>query len=612
MVRFLFTVGARRKLEGSLQQVVRFYSALIAVWTIWAATFAIIDPLSHGAIFVCFIFGLMFLVVSSSPDSGGKTVNYSDWMLSILSILCGVYFIVISERVSSRISLFDPLTEFDLLVGTILWLLAIEATRRAVGLGLTLIVIFFVIYNLFGHLLAGVLSHGYISYSHFLDQSIFTTNGLFGMPIRVAATYAFLFVGFGVFLQRAGGGTFFYDLASSVTGKTPGGPAKVSIFSSALYGTMSGSPTSDVVTTGSITIPMMRRLGYSPVMAGAIEVAASTGGSILPPVMGSAVFILVEFTGITYQQIVIAAIIPALLFYFALYVQVHLGAVRLKLKNDSASDIPRLGETIRKHGILLLPLAVIIAALSLGFTPTFSALFGAFSAIVVSMRNTENKIGLLAFYDSLSDISLRIVPVAAACAAAGLVVGGMSLTGLAGKFSYIVFALAGQSNFLTLIVAGLLCILLGMGMPTPSAYILAAVLIADVLIGVNIDVLTVHMFLLFFAVLSAITPPVAVAAYAASSIAEANPLSIAVTGLRLSLVLFIIPFAFVYNPSLLAQGSMSSVIVAFILAVLGVFLLCVASEGYFRRPLKTWERLVAVGLGGCLLFPTIFLENLKL
>ena len=604
MASLLFSIGARRDPSGTLRRVTAIYAACLAAWVLWAATVAIIDPLAHGAIFVCYMLGLMFLLVAPGPR-GGDSPPLFDYLLSVASVACGIYFTLSADTIASRISLLDPLSGVDVFFGTIVWLLTVEATRRAVGLALMLIVLAFVAYNLFGHLLTGVMSHGPISYEHFLDQSIFTTNGVFGAPIRVAATYAFLFVCFGVFLQRGGGSDFFFNLSAAFTGRSPGGPAKVAIASSALYGTMSGSPTSDVVTTGAITIPMMRRMGYSPVLAGAVEVAASTGGSILPPVMGSAVFILVEFTGISYQTVVLAAVIPALLFYFALYLQVHLGALRLGLLGLPADETPVLRDTLRDGGVFIVPLAIIVGALVLGYTPTYAAVFGAAAAIAAALPRAKTRIGLRGMYEGLAETTMRMVPVTAACAAAGLVVGGISLTGLAGKFSYIVFALSGENRIFTLGVAGLLCIVLGMGMPTPSAYILAAVLVADVLIAMDLDLLTTHMFLLFFSVLSAITPPVAVAAYAASSIAGANPLAIAATALRLSLTLFLVPFAFVYSPGLLAQGSLTEVFVALAMALPGVFALGVASEGYLGGPLTRWQRAAAAFVGICLLFPPL-------
>jgi TRAP transporter 4TM/12TM fusion protein len=365
---------------------------------------------------------------------------------------------------------------------------------------------------------------------------------------------------------------------------------------------MSGSPTSDVVTTGSITIPMMRKLGYSPVLAGAIEVAASTGGSIVPPIMGSAAFIMVEVTGIPYRTIVVAAIIPALLFYTALYVQVHLRALRLRLAGVGLEEIPPLRKTLREGGVFAFPLAIIAGALVLGYTPTYVAVFGTVAAIVASLPRAD-RITFRGVYEGLAEATLRMVPVVAACAAAGLVVGGISLTGLAGKFSYLVFSLSDGHLFVSLVLAAGLCILLGMGMPTPSAYILAAVLIGDVLTTLDVDLLPAHMFLLFFSALSALTPPVAVAAYAASSIAEANPLAIAATALRLSLVLFVLPFGFVYGPELLAQGAPLVIVWGTATALLGVFALAAASEGFWRVALSAWQRVAFGASGIALLLP---------
>jgi TRAP transporter 4TM/12TM fusion protein len=598
----LFSIGARRALLGPLRHGLSLYAVGLAVWVVWAATIAIIDPIAHAAIFVSFMLALMFLVIGPTPNGRTDRPLIIDYALSAASLACGVYFIYSAETIASRISLLDPLTPLDLFFGSLIWVLTIEATRRAVGLALMLITVAFVVYNLFGHLLSGVMSHGYIGYEHFLDQSIFTTNGIFGAPVRVAATYAFLFVTFGVFFQRAGGGQFFFDLSAALTGKSPGGPAKVAIASSALYGTMSGSPTSDVVTTGSITIPMMRKLGYSPTLAGAIEVAASTGGSIVPPIMGSAAFIMVEVTGIPYRTIVVAAIIPALLFYTALFVQVHLRALRLRLSGVALEEIPPLGDTLRAGGVFAFPLAIIAIALVLGYTPTYVAVFGAIAAVAASLPR-KDRITFRGIYQGLSEATLRMVPVVAACAAAGLVVGGISLTGLAGKFSFLVFSLSDGQLWLSLVLAGMLCIVLGMGMPTPSAYILAAVLIGDVLTTLEVDLLPAHMFLLFFSALSALTPPVAVAAYAASSIAEANPLSIAAMALRLSLVLFIVPFGFVYGPELIAQGSATAIAQGLVSALLGVFAMSAASEGYWRGMLAPWQRVLFAASGVALLLP---------
>ena len=472
------------------------------------------------------------------------------------------------------------------------------------GFGITAIVLTFVLYNLFGHHLGGAIGHGYIDYPYFLDTMAFSTDGIFGVPVRVAATYAFLFVMFGTFLQRAGGGEFFFNLAAVVSGRSPGGPAKIAVVSSGLYGTISGSPTSDVVTTGAVTIPMMKRLGYSGALAGAVEVAASTGGSILPPVMGSAAFIMAEFTGIDYRDIAIAAIIPALLYYFCVYTQVHLRSVNLGLTSIEESKIPKLGATLRQGGVFVVPLAVLVGALMMGYSPNFVAVFGAIAVIVVAMLKKETRIGLKGIYEAMGETTLRIVPVAGACAAAGLVIGGITMTGLAQKFSALIFLLTSQDLFLSLLVAAALTILLGMGMPTPSAYILAAVLVGPTLQQLGVDKLAGNLFLLYFAVLSALTPPIAVAAYAAAALADANPLTISVQAVRLSLSAFVVPFAFVYGQELLLVGNVWNIALAVATAMLGVWLVALATEGY-KQVLNFAARLLLAASGLCFIVPSV-------
>lgn len=601
LIGVLFSVGARRRPGGWLEAAITAYSAVFAVWVIYAATWALIDPLALAAIFLSFSLVLLFLLVGPNSASGTGRPGVIDFLLAAISAACGIYFVIESDVIASRISLLDPLQPIDMVFGTFLWVLTMEATRRAVGLGLMLIVAGFVVYNLWGDRLGGVMAHGVITYEHFLDQTVFTTNGVFGAPIRVAATYAFMFVTFGTLLEKARGGEFFFNLAGAISGRRPGGPAKVAVFSSALYGTISGSPTSDVVTTGSVTIPMMRKMGYPATLAGAVEVVASTSGGILPPVMGSAAFIMVEVTGISYQTIALAALIPAFLYCVNVYVRVHLMALRLNLVGLEKGLIPPLGTVLREGGLFVVPLVVLVVALAQGYSPTYVAMFGCVAVLGVSVLRRATRLGPREIYQVLATTTVRMVPVTAACAAAGLVVGGISMTGLSGKFGNLIHAVAGQEVLIGLVLAAAVAILLGMGMPTPSAYIMAAVLVGPVLVNMGLDLLPVHMFLLFYAVLSAITPPVAVAAYAASSIAEANPLAIALRATNLAIPIFVIPFAFIYSPELLGQGSWSAIVFATLTALAGIVVLAMATEGYADAPLSGWKRL-CLGLGGlCLM-----------
>ena len=543
---------------------------------------------------------LTFLVITPNKHTQTLNITWLDWLLATLSTLTGGYFLAQAESISERITLLDPLTDLDLFASILLIVLTIEAVRRTVGLGLTLLVVVFIAYNLFGDRLSGPLSHGEISLTHFTDIMVFTTDGLFGVPLRVAATYAFLFVMFGTALAKTGGADFFFDVAAALSGRSPGGPAKIAVVSSGLYGTISGSPTSDVVTTGAVTIPMMKRLGYSPAFAGAVEVAASTGGSLLPPVMGAAAFIMAEYTGIAYIDIALAALIPAFLYYLSIYFLVHLRAQRDNLSALDEGQSTDLIATLKRGGLFIVPLIAITWALLDGYTPTYAAIYGLIAVFIVSLFRAESRMGPGDIIDVLAETSLRMVAVAGACAAAGLVIGGITMTGLASKLGHLVFLMAGSSEFLSLIIAAIITIVLGMGMPTPSAYILAAVLIGPVMKSLGIETLAAHLFLLYFAVMSALTPPVAVAAYAASAIADESPLKIAVNAVRIALPAFLVPFAFVATPALVLQGDWLQILVAILTVGLGLILIVIALEGYDRRPLNKPVR-ASLGVAGLLL-----------
>lgn len=592
MLNFFFDTGARRQLGGPAGHITKAFGAATALWVVYAAAWSREDALTLTMTFLALMLVLTFVLIAPRAGSDRARIGLVDWALAALSLVTGAYFVWQSDTIAERITLLDPLTTADVGFASVLLVLTIEAMRRTVGMGLTVIVLIFLAYNLFGDRLGGVLGHGLITYEHFLDIIVFTTDGLFGVPLRVAATYAFLFVLFGTALSKSGGAQFFFDIAAYLTGRTAGGPAKIAVISSGLYGTISGSPTSDVVTTGSVTIPMMKKMGYRPSFAAAVEVSASTGGSLLPPVMGAAAFIMAEYTGIDYVDIALAALIPALLYYVPIYAQVHFRAKKEGLSGVDRSQIPPLLTILKEGGLFIVPLVVISWALLDGYTPTYSAVYGIAAVLAVSTLRKSTRLGPLAIYDILSETSVRMVAVAGACAAAGLVIGGITMTGLASKFSTLVFMISGTNILMSLMVAAVLTTLLGMGMPTPSAYILAAVLISPVLAGLGVDEMAGHLFLLYFAVMSALTPPVAVAAYAASAIADENPLVIAAQSVKISIGAFLIPFAFIYQPALLMIGSAWEIGFAVVTALVGLFFAAVAIEGYLGRTIARGPRLL--------------------
>ncbi|MGI9424302.1 MAG: TRAP transporter permease [Hyphomicrobiaceae bacterium] len=604
-----FDTGVRRTPSGWTGLIAKTCAAATAVWTVHAAAFSQTDVLPLTIIFLSAMMALTFLLIGSSPNSDRETIPWYDWLLALAATLIGAYFVYHADDIAQRITLLDDLSAADMTAATLVIVLTLEAVRRTVGLGLTIIVVGFMAYNLFGDRLSGPLAHGEISASHFLDIMIFTTDGLFGVPLRVAATYAFLFVLFGTTLAKTGGAEFFFDLAAAIAGRSKGGPAKIAVISSGLYGTISGSPTSDVVTTGSVTIPIMKRIGYSPAFAGGVEVAASTGGSLVPPVMGAAAFIMAEYTGIAYVDIALAALIPALLYYLPIYLQVDLRAHRANLAGIGEEQIRPLARVLSDGGLFLLPPVAITWALLDGYTPTYSALYGTVAVIGVAMLRKRTRISPIMAFEILHETSTKMVAVAGACAAAGLVIGGITMTGLASKFSHLVFLLSDKNVILSLMLAAALTILLGLGMPTPSAYILAAVLVSPVLSSLSIDLMAGHLFLLYFAVMSALTPPVAVAAYAASAIADENPLRIALVAVRIAIAAFLVPFAFVFDPALLLKGSPLEVVLATLLVATGLSLIVVAIEGFLRQPIHSGLRLACGAVGFALLFARPMLQS---
>ena len=598
MISALVATGNRRSLRGPLGLGLKVAAAGFAAWVIYANLFVISDPLVLGVLFVAGILSLLFIAIGHGREAPENPTTV-DFVLSALSAITGAYFFVESGTISERITFLDPLTTPQLFFGGCLLALVMEATRRTAGLGLTAIVGLFLIYNWFGSWLPAPFGHGIKDFSYSLDILLFTTDGVFGVPIQVIASYVFIFVLFGTLLAKAGGGQFFFDLASAMTRGARGGPAKVAVISSGLFGTISGSPTSDVVATGSITIPIMKRLGYAGRVAGGIEVAASTGGSAMPPIMGAAAFILAEFTATPYREIIYAALIPAILYYVGLFAQVHFRAVNQDL-SPWDSDGPKLLRVLVTGWLFLIPLVTIVAMLLAGFTPLMTAGAGAISVVAASLIRARTRLTFWAIIEALGETTLRILPVAGACAAAGLVIGGLSMTGLGMKIASLIVELSAGKVYITLALAAVVTIILGMGMPTPSAYILAAVLVGPALTDIGLPLLVAHLFLFYFAVLSALTPPIAVAALAAATIADDDPFLIAFHAVRLAVVGFFLPFAFVWNPAFLGQGEPLSVALAVFGGSAAAVALALAVEGR-GRPHGT---LITVALR-CGLLPAI-------
>jgi TRAP transporter 4TM/12TM fusion protein len=587
-------------MRGVLPAAVGGLAAGLSLFELWAVLVTTLDPYLHRLLFLGLALGLTFLAEAARADRAGPAAASIAWAAAVLGATASLAWQ--SAWIRFRWPLVDRLGPVEIAAGLVLIAAVVEVTRRTLGRVLVVLIALLLAYGLAGHLLPGLLYHRPLAIWELVDQLVFTSNGLFGAPVAVAATYVYFFVLFGTALEQAGATTLFFRLARRVAGRTRGGAAKIAIVASALYGTVTGSPTSNVVTTGTLTIPLMRRSGLTAHLAAAVEAIASTGGSLMPPVMGSAAFLMAEYTGIPYGDIVVAAILPALLFYWSVFLQVHLRAARTHMTPLGEVDdgAPAASGLDWLH---LAPLATLVVLLVGGYSPLRAAAVALALTVALTWLQPGRRLGIGALARILVLAAERSLLVAGACAAAGLVIGVAAGTGLAGKLAGLIFQVSGGSVLLALLLTMGICILLGMGMPTPSAYVITAVLASPPLAILGLPTLSTHLFIVYFAVLSAVTPPVAVAAYAAAAVAGASPTRVAWESVRLGLVAFIVPFFFVYQPALLLRGDLLFVGLAVPTATLGVSLLAAALEGWLRGPLAPVERLAAFVGGLCLVFP---------
>ena len=593
--------GQTRKLSVFESNLIYVMAAVTCVVFVAVAFGIYIDRALLLYWFLGVVLAVSFLTVTGNPVRPRRGSLFG-WAAAALAIGITIYFISRQPFYEKRLPMVDELSNLDQAAAIVMIVLVLEATRRVIGVTLVVVVLVFLAYGVFGQWIEGPFSHRALSLQEMLDQLVFTTNGLFGSALNVAAFLVFVFVTFGAMLDRCGGGDFFFDLANSMVGRQVGGPAKVAVVSSGLYGSISGSPTADVVTTGAFTIPLMIRTGLSPVYAGAIEATASTGGALLPPVMGTAAFLMSDFTGIPYGTIAVAAIVPALLYYFAIFLAVHDRAKLDGLKPSAEADTPSFFTVVRRDWYFFVPVILLVWFVLAFDRPVYSAAIALASLVPIALWRLRNLRKLIAtILDAFDDALRRMTGIGVACAVAGLVVGTLAMTDLTGKISSAMFTLAKGSQLLTLMIATVVVIVLGMGMPTPAVYALSAVLAGPALQALGIPVLPAHLFIVYFASMSAITPPVAVAAFAAGSIARANPMAIGLLCCRLAVVAFVIPFVFIYHEGLLLIGSPAAIAISIVSASLAVVALVSASEGYLFVALSMPWRALMLLAGGLLI-----------
>ena len=545
---------------------------------------------------LAFVLVLGFLLMPGRHGTAER-VGWVDLLLLLAAAAAALYPSASLEYIQNRFYYVDDPRLADYVFGGALIVLVMEATRRATGWALPITAMVFLAYGLtLGNQSVGIM----------LDQLYLTTEGIFGIPLYVSATYVMLFILFGAFVERSGAGQLFMDFALALAGHTSGGPAKVAVITSSLFGTVSGSAVANVMTTGTFTIPLMMRTGYRPAFSGAVEAVASTGGQLMPPIMGAAAFVMAEFLGVSYLTVAAFALLPALLYYVAVFMAVHFEAKRIGLVGVPKADLPRLRQVMSERGHLFLPLIVIIAVLLTGRSAAFSALCGIASVIPTTWlrASTRSTFTVRAIIEALEAGARNTLVVALACACAGIVIGTITLTGLGLAFTGIVLDLSQDSLILALLLTMLAGIFLGMGLPTTPAYIVQVALLVPALVKLGIQVEAAHLFVLYFAVLSAITPPVAMAVYAANGISRAKLMESSWAAMKLGLTGYIIPFMFVFSPALLLMGDFVTVSMAAITATIGVTCLAGGLHSYFFfGPARWWERLMLIAAALVLIKP---------
>ncbi len=670
-------------------QFVKWGLIALSLFHFYTAGFGLLAETTHRGVHLAFVLALIFLVFAGSAKLQNTTLKHSaaspggvpllDWILAAVCAISVLYLPYVFADLANRVGNPDTL---DVVMGTILFITLLEATRRSMGPALPLIAIGFTVYALAGPYFPGMLKHAGATWSQMINHQYLTSQGIYGVAVGVVATYVFHFVLFGVMATRIGLGQLFLDIASAIAGRYVGGPAKVSIFASGLFGMLSGSSVANAVTVGSLTIPAMIKVGYKREFAGAVEAAASTGGQITPPVLGAAAFLMIEFLNVPYQTIIIAAIVPAFMHFFGVFMQVHFEAKRQGLRGLNDEEMPKLRESFAQRWPTLIPLALLIAVLVSGRTPYLAAFIGISSCAIVGLTNNTSGntakhwglliglhalLGIIAFGDFgfygewiklgifavavaatfLGKKALGVVgridyavlgevletgakyalAVGAAAATVGIVIGVVTLTGVGFKISYIITAASqtiaagvgsvlpaawASAQTLTLIAAltmtGLVCIVMGCGVPTTATYIIMVTVAAPTLVQLGVEPLVAHFFVFYYGVLADITPPVAMAAYAAAGMAGGDPFKTGNMAFRLGLAKALVPFVFVFSPSLLivAKGfTLEAFAITFITCVLGITLLAAALSKYFLVEMRRWEQYTCFAGAVCLIAPNM-------
>ncbi len=588
---------------GFMAKIVAAIAIAFSIFQLYTAIFGILDAQLQRGVHLGFGLALVFLLYPTCKSWSRHKLHPFDLLLAVLGAAAPAYIIYEYQNLVLRAG---TVSDMDLAVGIIGIILVIEAARRVVGIPMVCVVLVFIAYAFAGPYMPGVLAHRGLTPAQLVSHLYFTTEGIFGIPLGVSSTFIFLFILFGAYLESTGLGKFFIDIANAIAGWASGGPAKVAVLSSGLMGTVSGSSVANVVGTGSLTIPMMKKLGYHKDFAGAVEAAASTGGQLMPPVMGAAAFLMAEFVGVPYIDIVKAAIIPALLYFAGVWLGVHFEAKRSNLKGIPRSELPKIGTLLRERGHLALPLVVIVYLLVSGYTPMRAALVAIILSILCSALRKSTRMKPIEIVEGLEKGARNVLGVLVACAAAGIIIGVVTKTGVGLKLASGLLELSGGMLLPTMFFTMITAIILGMGVPTTANYVITSTIAAPALVQMGVPVLAAHMFVFYFGIIADVTPPVALAAYAGAGISGGNALKTGVNASKLAIAAFIIPYIFVLSPVILmVEGTPLDLISATVTALIGMVSLSSALIGFLADKCNLLERLLLVAGGLLMIQPGI-------
>ena len=602
--------AVKRKLTGKLGLFVGILAVLFTAFHFYALGMVAVSGIDLRNFHMTFGMIMIALIYPSSRRYVSK-VTIMDILWCLCALAVGYY--VWSQTTGGQNAFLMRAgvrpTQADVIFGAMAIVLILHMTRRIIGWPLVIVTLALIAYARLAPYAPGIFFGRSFSWQRIISY-VFSTDGIYGIPLGVSATFVILFVTFGSFLKNSGAGEFYTTFAYAFAGRFRGGPAKVSVVSSALFGMISGSSIANVATTGPITIPLMQKYGFDKNYAAAVESVASTGGQFTPPIMGAAAFLMAEIIGVPYSTVVISAMLPALLYYVAVFIVIDFQAAKKGLRGLPKEQLPVLIHVLKTEGHLIIPLVVLIWVLLAGFTPIRSVLLAIVTCVVVSWVRKTTRMGFKEVYSSMKNGALSCMEVIAACSCAGIIMALVNLTGLGFKLSAVIGAIAVDNLFLALAITAIVVIILSMGLPTTACYIISAAIMAPALIELGISPIQAHLFIFFYACLSGITPPVALVVFPACAIAKAKPLKVSLLAFRLGLVGFIMPFMFIYGPQLLWQGEFSGIVLAFVTALIGIFFISAASERYFRGPL-TWPVVAITLIAGVLLIAPDLIANIS-